>query len=53
MFEDSFSLFQLVGISFTTMIFGMTIGVMWGRSVQRKRDLKMWGPDTWGKRRGR
>lgn len=51
MANDSYTLFQLVSISLTTMGSGLSIGVMIGRSVQRKRDLKNWGPETWGRRR--
>lgn len=53
MLEESFSLFHVISISSMTLLIGITVGGMIGRSVQRKIDLKLWGPFLRRKRKGR
>lgn len=44
MFEPTFSLFQVLGLSLFACMFGMGLGIMMGKAVQRKHDIWMFGP---------
>lgn len=40
MYEQSYSLFQLAGISFFVFLFGLSVGVQLGSMLQRRDDAK-------------
>ncbi len=51
MYEPAYSLIQLIGISSITFLFGISVGGLIGRAVQRKYDDERRGPRFYRKRR--
>lgn len=44
MFEPTFTLAQLLVITGWCVAYALLLGILWGRSIQKKRDIWSFGP---------